>query len=348
MDGWWKPLVSWAVLIAAIVAFIAYLERPTATELPALGYVTLWLTPFTLLSYAVGALPVRRFLGGMRDAGVHYDVVSDRINWFGDRTTVVHTLDGQWLLATDANFRHASLYVTNPRGAKRRVRWSARKAGRRAVEDLHKPEEPTTAARVTDWVTSPSGKSYRRHMITGILLISTTALLVPAWGLGQTEDWAVRDVLWALHWFGIGMFWFFATAGGMGLGWHAVDDWDRLGRRAGGTLLYLGAATGLLAAWFLYAATGLLRAEGFAIDWSGAAAAALATMPAMVALTWERGPIRLLNSIGIAAVAVAAWSAPAAFFGMCATVILLMALFQTWTNEPATGGVGEAALPERL
>lgn len=348
MDGWWKPLVSWAILISVILAFIAILEPPTWAELPVFGYVAVWLTPFVGLTYAVGALPVRRFLRGLRESGAHVEVVSDRLNWFGDRTTVVRTLEGDWLLETDANYRHASFQVTSPRGVRRRVRWSARKAGRRAVEDLHKPEEATIEARVRAWVTSPSGKSYRPHVVTGILLISGAALLVPAWGLGRTDDRTVRDLFWALHWFGIGMFWFFATAGGMGLGWHAVDDWDRLGRRAGGTLLYLGAATGLLAAWLLYAAAGFLRGEGFAIDWRGATAAALATLPAIVVLTWERGPVRLLNTLGIAAAAVAAWFAPAYFFGLCAAAILLLAFFQTWTHEPTTAAPDEGPLPERL
>lgn len=348
MDGWWKPLVSWAVLIAAIIAVIAYLERPTSAELPVFVYLILGLTPFVGLTYAVGSLPVRRFVGGLRDSGSHVDLVSDRLNWFGDRTTVVRTLEGDWLVETDANYRHASLYVTNPRGQRRRVRWSARKAGLRAVQDLHTPDEATTEARVKAWLTSPSGRSYRPHVITGILLISTTALVMPAWGLGRTDERTVRDVFWSMHWFGLGMFWFFATAGGMGLGWNAVDDWQRLGRRASGTLLYLGAATGLVATWLLYAATGILRGDGFALHPIGAGAAALATMPAIILLSVERGPIRLINTVGIVAAAVAAWYAPALFFQLCAVAILLLALFQTWTQEPPTSSDAATPLPERL
>lgn len=132
MRGLWRPMATYGLASIAVTSLLPLLGSaqlgPAQATLLALAFV-----PMPLFLTLRGVLPGTRFLTGMRDGGLRYEVLSDDVGWFGDRQVRIRTAEGEWFLVS-RNGREVALHVRGPhlpRRAEFRGDW--RRAGRLAA-----------------------------------------------------------------------------------------------------------------------------------------------------------------------------------------------------------------------
>lgn len=95
--------------------------------------IALGLVPMPLFLTLRAVIPTSRFLSGLREGGMAYDVLVDEVDWFGDRRLVVRAEGDEWHIVT-RNRASIHLEVRGPRMPKRvEVRGEWRRAGRIAA-----------------------------------------------------------------------------------------------------------------------------------------------------------------------------------------------------------------------
>lgn len=132
MRGLWRPMVTYGAASVAATALMFFDRGPIS-----LGSATLFAlgaVPMPLFLTLRGVLPSARFLAGLRDGGLRYQIVSDQVGWFGDRRLTVRTEAGFWHIHT-RNGGTLELQVRGPHMPRRHdVRGDWRRSGMLAAK----------------------------------------------------------------------------------------------------------------------------------------------------------------------------------------------------------------------
>lgn len=132
MRGWWRGFLGLEALFLVATPLLALAKGVPVTP-GFLAFVGAFSLVPTGLHVTLGALPVRRFVRGLRDAGEEVRVVRDEMDWLGNRVLEARGPSGAWRVRTE-NGRYVYLDVLGPDDVReRRVRWRARSAGREAA-----------------------------------------------------------------------------------------------------------------------------------------------------------------------------------------------------------------------
>lgn len=351
MQGLWRPAISLGSLPALVIGLIVLNRGADLDPMAFLVVPLAVLVPLSPLLFAA-MYPAGRYLAGLRDGGLVFDVVEDRITWFGERRITLATPRGPLEVYGEGG-RHPRLSVRYPghRDHQRVSIWRPRRAGRDDATDLagaglEPPPEPTPAeqfAAYKAWLV-PDENTIRWGPACALLLGLPALALAIGWEIGRPDPIAPAE---PLAWLAIGL----VTLTGtlwliLGAAWtlqqfsHLVDT---MGRRAAAAGILVGVGTGVATAaatWtgVVLLADGPLPVDLVAAGVLGTTAGLLGLMP--LAAQWV--PTRFALTVGALTSVFASIWFPHPLAMVLVGAMVLLVLFQAWTPAPPTGPDGPA------